>query len=299
MDSMNEFPSLAAPPARIVSLVPSMTESLFELGLGAKVVGVSDFCVLPEQGVAQLPRVGGTKTPSLEKIVALAPDLVIANQEENSPGAITSLRERGLAIWLTFPRTVDEALTDLHTLAGVYGSRHMGMQVDWLVRSVEWARAAARESQPGVFCPIWREPSEDATRWWMTFCGETYASDVLAVCGGRNVFADRRRRYPLEAEWGQAQEEPPGERDDRYPRVAIDEIVAAEPEVILLPDEPYSFSEADGATLLAAFADRGRAAPRLASLDGKLLFWHGTHLAKALVELPGILRARANPQDRP
>ncbi len=291
MDSMSEFPHLAAPPERIVSLVPSMTESLFELGLGAKVAGVSDFCVLPEQGVAHLPRVGGTKTPSVEKIVALAPDLVIANQEENSPGAINSLREGGLAVWLTFPRTVDDALTDLHQLAGVYGSRQMGMKVDWLVRSVEWARAAASESQPGVFCPIWREPSKDGPRWWMTFCGETYASDVLAVCGGRNVFAERRRRYPLEAEWGEADVEQPGGRDDRYPRVTLDEIVASDPQVIFLPNEPYAFGEADGEFLRAAFVDRGRAAPRVRLLDGKLLFWHGTHLAKALVELPGILRA--------
>jgi ABC-type Fe3+-hydroxamate transport system substrate-binding protein len=286
---MNEFPHLASPPERIVSLVPSMTESLFDLGLGARLVGVSDYCVLPAAGVAHLPRVGGTKTPEVEKIAALAPDLVIANQEENAPETITLLRERNLAVWLTFPRTVIEALADLHTIAGVFGSRQMAMQVDWLVRSAEWARAAVSESQNSVFCPIWREASQGAPRWWMTFCGETFASDVLTMCGGRNVFADRMRRYPLEAEWGEAQEEEPGGRDDRYPRVTLDEILAAGPQVILLPSEPYAFSAGDGVTLLAAFADRGLALPRVAMVDGKLLFWHGTHLAKAMLELPGIL----------
>jgi len=291
VDPMNSFPALGSPPQRIVSLVPSMTESLFDLGLGEKIVGVTDFCDAPAVGTARLPRVGGTKTPDIEKIVALAPDLVIANQEENERAPIAALGQRGLAMWLTFPRSVSEALADLHTLAAIYGSRQMAMQVDWLMRSMEWARAANAESPCRVFCPIWQETSPEAPDWWMTFCSETYASDVLAHCGGLNAFADRRRRYPLEAEWGAAAAEKMGERDDRYPRVTIDEIVAASPGLILLPSEPCAFGESQAEQLRAAFATRNRPTPRIAPVDGRLLFWHGTHLAKALIELPAILRA--------
>jgi len=291
MDPMNSFPALGSAPQRIVSLVPSMTESLFDLGLGEKIVGVTDFCDTPAVGTARLPRVGGTKTPDIEKIVALAPDLVIANQEENARAPIAALKQRGLAVWLTFPRSVSEALADLHMLAGIYGSRQMSMQVDWLVRSMEWAQAANAESRCRVFCPIWQESSPEAPGWWMTFCGETYASDVLAHCGGLNAFADRRRRYPLEAEWGAGAAEETGGRDDRYPRVTIDEIVAANPEVILLPSEPFAFGESQAEQLRAAFANQNLPAPRFALADGRLLFWHGTHLAKALIELPAILRA--------
>jgi ABC-type Fe3+-hydroxamate transport system substrate-binding protein len=290
MDSMNAFPALAAPPERIVSLVPSMTESLFDLGLGEKIVGVTDFCVLPAEGTARLPHVGGTKNPDVEKIVALAPDLVIGNQEENGEAPITALGERGVAVWLTFPRSVEQALADLHVLAAVYGSRQIAMQIDWLGRSSEWARAANGEASRRAFCPIWRDTSRDDPRWWMTFCGETYASDVLAACGGTNVFAGRRRRYPLEAEWGEAAAEGAAGRDDRYPRVTPDEIAAAQPEVILVPNEPCSFGEADQALLGRIFSVRGQTEPRIMPVDGKLLFWHGTHLAKSLVELPALMR---------
>ncbi len=288
--SMNEFPVLVKAPERIVCLVPSMTESLFDLGLSEKLVGVTDYCVLPAEGTSRLPHLGGTKNPDVEKIIALTPDVVIANQEENGETAIAALRGHGIAVWLTFPHSVEHALADLHTLAAVYGSRQMAMQVDWLVRSAEWGRAANRENPQRVFCPIWRDTSRDDPRWWMTFCDETYASDVLAACGGANVFGERRRRYPLEAEWEAAAAEAPGDRDDRYPRVTPDEIAAAQPQVILLPNEPFSFGEADQALLMRLFSERGRTAPRIVPVDGRLLFWHGTHLAKSLSELPSQIR---------
>jgi len=295
MDPMNAFPAVAAPPQRIVSLVPSMTESLFDLGLGEKIVGVTDFCVLPAEGTARVPHVGGTKNPDVEKIVALAPDLVIANQEENGEAPITALGERGVAVWLTFPRSVEQALADLHGLAAIYGSRQMAMQIDWLMRSAEWVRAANGEASRRVFCPIWRDTSRDDPHWWMTFCGQTYPSDVLAACGGTNVFADRRRRYPLEAEWGEAAAEGAAGRDDRYPRVTPDEIAAAQPEMILVPSEPYSFGEADQAALGCIFSARGQSEPPILPVDGRLLFWHGTHLAKSLVELPALMRQYSSP----
>ena len=98
-------------PRRIVSLVPSLTEALFSLGMGERVVGVTDWCVHPEQEVAALPKVGGTKNPSLARIRELAPDLVIANREENRERDVETLRSEGFEVWVTYPRTVADGVS--------------------------------------------------------------------------------------------------------------------------------------------------------------------------------------------
>ena len=106
-----------AEPRRIVSLVPSLTEALFALGLGGRAVGVTDWCVHPASGVAPLPKLGGTKNPDLAKLLSLAPDLVIANQEENTRRDVERLEKEGLAVWVTYPRTVREGAALLSEIA--------------------------------------------------------------------------------------------------------------------------------------------------------------------------------------
>jgi ABC-type Fe3+-hydroxamate transport system substrate-binding protein len=145
-----------------------------------------------------------------------------------------------------------------------------------------------------VFCPIWREPAAEAgpAAWWMTGNRATYLHDVLAVCGGQNVFAARERRYPLAADLDPAAlpEPPQPDRDTRYPRVTPAEVAAAAPEVILLPSEPYPFGAADlGA--FDAWPDLPAVAQgRVQLVDGAMLTWPGTHLARALAELPALLQ---------
>src|SRR5215216_588354 len=107
-------------PQRVVSLVPSVTESLFELGMGNSLVGITDYCVHPEQEVARLPRVGGTKNPDLARIIALQPDLVIVNQEENRKEDAEALKAAGIAVWVTFPRTVREAFNLLWAIMDLF-----------------------------------------------------------------------------------------------------------------------------------------------------------------------------------
>ena len=109
-------------PRRIVSLVPSVTESLFALGLGERVVGVTDWCVHPARDVAAIPKVGGTKSTDVEAVVALAPDLVIANREENTRRSVERLRAAGLEVWVTYPRSVREGAALLRELAGLGAS---------------------------------------------------------------------------------------------------------------------------------------------------------------------------------
>ena len=189
----------AAPPKRVVSLIPSMTESLFDLGVGDRVVGVTDLCTPPEEDQLRLQRVGGTKKPNLEGVRILRPDLVIANQEENSEDSIRALAESGLTIWLTFPKSTIDALDLLWTIIKIFRRSEQVPLVETLARTLDWTEKAttARLSVP-AFVPIWQGEKEDIGPWFMTFNYQTYANDVLAKVGGMNVFSGRQRRYPLE-----------------------------------------------------------------------------------------------------
>jgi len=252
----------ASPPRRIVSLVPSLTEALFALGLGPRVVGVTDWCIHPADGVAGLPKLGGTKNPDLPAILALAPDLVIANREENRRRDVERLEAAGIAVWVTYPRTVREGAQLLRELAGLGAE---GAAVRDVVEPVEAAIAEAERRPPArrlrVFCPIWRDP-------WMSIGADTYADDLLRLCGGENVFAGRDER--------------------RYPRVTLAEVEAAAPEVVLLPDEPYRFAEADVAELSRLDLPAARDG-RIHLIDGTWVSWYGPRIARAVGALRALL----------
>jgi len=274
-------------PQRVVSLVPSMTESLFDLGLGSRLVGVTKYCTRPSEGVARLPKVGGTKNPDIAAICALRPDLVLMNSEENRREDADALGAAGIAVWATEPRTVRESLDLLWQLMDVFEQPQMVPRVRLIEVTYEWISGITiNRTPPRVFVPIWRDP-------WMTANAETYLSDILRVCGGLNVFAERERRYPLAADLGEAEPRTAAERDTRYPRVTLAEIEAAQPDIILLPDEPYPFSAQDAnafASLDCPAAHTGAIFP----VDGALLTWHGTRLAYALQDLPRLLGVEAD-----
>ncbi len=283
----SDIHQLHGPFRRIVSLVPSLTESLFDLGFGQRVVGVTDYCLHPAPALAALPRLGGPKNPDLNAIQQLRPDLILANREENARPALEKLAALGLQIWLTFPRSVAETLDMLRDLATLLRSPQALQQVALLERSVEWARlAAADRPRQRYFCPIWQDALADGTPWWMTFNRHTYMDDLLGLLGGENVFAERERRYPLAADLGRAAAVAAPQRDTRYPRLTREEILAAQPEVILLPSEPYAYTAADRDALRHTFAETPAArAGRIHLVDGTLLTWHGTRLGKALQAL--------------
>jgi ABC-type Fe3+-hydroxamate transport system substrate-binding protein len=277
----------------VVSLVPSVTESLFDLGLGQSLVGVTDYCVHPAALVAGLPKVGGTKNPNLQLVKAALPDLIIANQEENRKEDIEALQAEGFKVWVTFPCTVREAIDVLWAIVRLFRVPQMGQRLSVLETSYEWSNGAAENMPPvKVFCPIWREPEAEtgAPNWWMTINHATYVHDLLRVCGAENIFADRDRLYPLAADLGQAPAmESALERDTRYPRVTMAEVVEHAPEIILLPSEPYPFTEADLAAFEAFPEIPAVQNKRVHLVDGSLLTWHGTRLALALAELPALV----------
>jgi ABC-type hemin transport system substrate-binding protein len=282
------------PPRRVVSLVPSMTESLFDLGAGQCLVGVTDYCRPPEDALQRLKRVGGTKSPRVEEILALKPELVMANQEENTKETVEAIEAGGARVWVTFPRSVDDAIAILWVLIRLFDVPNAGSKVRTLEVTLDWQmRSSQAASRARVFCPIWQGVTGKGVLWWMTFNRDTYAHDVLQRCGGENVFIGRSRLYPLEADLGEGQAEDPGGRDTRYPRVTPEEVAKAEPEVILIPDEPFAFSDDDELRLRAVLAETPAVREnRVQRIDGSLLTWHGTRLARALAEIPNCLQTR-------
>ena len=261
----------AEPPERIVSLVPSLTEALFALGLGDRVVGVTEWCIHPSDGVRGLPKIGGTKTPDRAAIEALAPDLVIANHEENRRRDVEQLEAAGLRVWVTDPRTVTDGVELLAEVAqlGAEPARTAAV-LEPIRRAFEAATAVPPSVRPRTFCPIWTGP-------WMTVGADTYAHDLLTLCGADNVFAEAV--------------------DRRYPRVTEDEIVASRPEVVLLPDEPYAFGPRDArelADLPIPAAENGR----IHLIDGTWVSWYGPRIGRAIEELCTLLRG-ALPRQNP
>jgi len=269
VDALGTTLRLARPARRVVSLVPS--ESASVAALSDALVGRTRFCVAPPT-IAALPVVGGTKDIDPDAVAALAPDLVLANQEENTKKGILGLRDRGLPVHVSFPKTVADGAAYLATLA-----RLLGVPDHPLVAEAQDAfeDAARRPRTPRrVFVPIWKDP-------WMTFDGRAFASDLLELCGAENVFSDRPRRYPLAADLGRRDAKPPGDRDTRYPRVTLDEVAARAPELILLPDEPYAFEEEDASVL--------RAIAPCVFVSGQDLFWYGARQVAALSNLRAAL----------
>jgi ABC-type Fe3+-hydroxamate transport system substrate-binding protein len=259
-------------PQRIVSLVPSQTETLFALGLERQVIGVTKFCVEPAGAVASIEKVGGTKNPDLRAIAALEPDLVIANAEENRQHDIERMRARGLRVFVTYPRTVSGALESVLGLGRVThresAATALAREVVRVVSVIETSLGIWNKLRLRVFCPVWKKP-------WMTFNQDTYAHDVLRLMGFLNIFGDRA---------------------ERYPRVTMEEALDRNPQVVVLPDEPYTFGDADVAELKAELPPG--LSRRIMLISGRDLHWYGVRMIKGLpvlAERLGRLRASITP----
>ncbi len=262
-DALNRSINLETPPSRIISLVPSITETLFTFGVGDNVVGITGFCTEPARQVASKAKVGGTKTLDIKSVLELKPDLVIANAEENRQEDIRQLLAAGQRVFVTFPRTVAAAIQMLRQLAQMTGSIEVA---DPILEDAEQALADARAANTGrtrlrVFCPIWRRP-------WMTVGPNTYMHDFIAACGGLNIFAERHERYPLSD---------------------LDEVARRAPEVVLFPDEPYPFTTKHISELAEYQYVPAVREQRIHLLEGKHLCWYGPRIAGSLRYVQSLL----------
>lgn len=278
----------ARAPARVVSLVPSDTYTLFALGAGDRVVGRTTYCELPDQARA-IPTIGGTKNVDVDAVAALEPELVIANQEENTRAVLEALAGRGIGTFVSLPRRVADGVAHVARLARILRVEREPAAIGLVRRGYDLLRIAAPPPPNPVraFVPIWMEPL-------MTINGDTFGSDVLAHCGVANAFAERLRLYPLAADLGKGAAQDPGGRDVRYPRVSPEELAARAPDVMLLPDEPHAFSPADRAALAAIDTPASRHGA-IIEVSGKDLFWYGAWTIDALPRLRAQLAAVTAP----
>ncbi len=258
VDDLQRTVSLPALPGRIVSLVPSLTETLFALGAGERVVGVTDYCTHPPEGVARVTKVGGTKDPRLGVILQLAPDLVICNDEENRREDFCWLVEHGLPLYVTAPRTVADGIALIDKLGQVLGCQNQSAAIVQTQRARYDQLAAEMTDQPRlrVFCPIWRKP-------WMSFNADTYADDMLWCCGGENIL----RANP-----------------ERYHTVTLEEVAALSPQVVLLPSEPYPFTSKHFVHLKPLVDTPAGRAGHFYCVDGMALCWYGPRISDGLTQ---------------
>jgi hypothetical protein len=290
VDAIGRQVRLEQPPERVVSLVPSETVSVADLVGVERLVGRTDYCVEPAGAVESIRSVGGTKGFDVQAVETLRPDLVLANKEENSRSLVHTLIAAGLTVHVSFPCTADGSLGYLESLCALLGvDPDASEPVRACRRAVQRARTVEEVTPLPVFVPIWRDP-------WMTFDAGTYASDILRLCGARNVFAGRSRLYPLAADLGETSpwgtERVEG-RDTRYPRIRLEEIAQRGARAVLLPDEPYAFKEDDA----AVFGELDPSRPLVVDfVDGKDLFWYGARMNGAIDRLTdqiARLRSRA------
>ncbi len=235
---------------RVVSLVPSLTELLFVLGAGARVVGVSDFCLHPEPELRGIPRVGGQKDPDHFALLALAPDVVIVAKEENLRRDVERLERAGVAVYATDVKTVDEALRLPGELAAALGDLDARPLTAAMTEGVAEARRISASVSATAVTLVWRHPLIGVGL-------DTYASSVLATCGVRNLLTQ-----------------------NRYPKLAEADITSLSPSLLVLPSEPYPFTHADAAALT-------HLGPPLL-VDGTVLCWYGPRTAR-LAELATLI----------
>ncbi len=248
---------------RVVSLVPSLTEAVAVFGKPAALVGCTKFCDEPPDVVDGLRKLGGTKDPDVDAIVALEPDLVLANKEENRQEDVEALIAAGLNVYVGDARSVSSAIDELEQVTTLISAvpfralREMRAELD------RQTQLSADRPRVRVFCPIWRSP-------YLAVGGNTYAGDVLRLVGAENVF----------------EAHPSG---SRYPQVSLADIEAAAPDVILLPSEPFHFRERHRDEFLALRSLPASQQDAVSLFDGRALTWYGPRITESLATLEALV----------
>jgi iron complex transport system substrate-binding protein len=247
---------------RIVSLCPSLTELVFDLGRGDDLVGLTEYCVHPAEGVAAVEKVGGTKNPDVARVVALGPDLVLMNEEENRREDHEALVAAGVRVHTSMPRTALETAEMVRSIGAALGREPEADAIAAdIARRTALVQADAAGREPVRFAYlVWRRP-------WMSVSADTFASSLLAQAGGENVF---------------------GERPERYPEVTLEELRAARPDLVLLCTEPYPFQEKHVAEVAEAC---GLDPARVRIADGEYLSWHGSRTPDGIDHAASLIRA--------
>ncbi len=247
-DQLNRNIQLPALPKRIVSLVPSQTELLADLGLQEKVAGITKFCVHPQHWFKNKTRVGGTKNLHLDQIRLLQPDLIIANKEENDKASLETLMAE-FPVWVSDVHTLPAALEMIRSVGVLTGKKEKAAELATEIdrRFQILSRGNTKRSGIRTTYFIWRNP-------WMVAGDNTFIQDMMQRCGLQNCF----------------------EHLPRYPEITLQQLREADCEMILLSSEPYPFKEKHIAELSEYFP---KTDIRLA--DGEMFSWYGSRLLQA------------------
>lgn len=245
-DMMQRTVKVPEYPRRIVSLVPSQTELLYDLGLDPEVIAITKFCIHPDQWFRTKTRIGGTKKLHLERILSLEPDLIIANKEENTQSEIEWLAER-VPVWISDIQSLEDAYVMIRELGKLCGKSERALALNEAIRERFQSLHSLRPAAGRVAYFIWRQP-------WMCAGGDTFIHELLRAGGWTNAFASLRR----------------------YPEISAAQLREAAPEQIFLSSEPYPFKEQHIAELQALLP-----AAKIQLVDGELFSWYGSRLLES------------------
>lgn len=241
IDQLGKHVSISFPPQRIISLVPSQTELMADLGLGDRVAGITKFCVHPKEWQTSKTIIGGTKKFSFNKIRSLNPDLIIGNKEENYQDGIEQLQEE-YPVWMSDIVTIKDALAMIQKIGKVTDT---SIQAESIVQNIEKSFLEIKKLAPRrTLYLIWRKP-------WMAAAPGTFIHEMISLAGLQNCMPDRTR----------------------YPELADDDIRSLNPELILLSSEPFPFHQKN-------VEEMNRLCPnaKVMLVDGEMFSWYGSRL---------------------
>lgn len=241
------------PPQRIVSLVPSQTELLYDLGLDATVVGITKFCVHPEDWFRNKKRVGGTKTVHIDIVKSLRPDLIIANKEENTREQVEELAKI-YPVWVSDIKTVNEGLDMITQVGDIVGKTPEAKRLAEEIKDGFGSLSANVAPLKVAYC-IWKNP-------WMAAGGDTFISDVISRIGWQNVLSESMR----------------------YPEISPAALMGIGVDLVLLSSEPYPFKEKHIDEIKELLPDA-----KVLLVDGEMFSWYGSRMKPAIAYLKVLL----------
>ena len=242
-------------PRRIVSLVPSQTELLYDLGLRNEVVGITKFCIHPDEWFRSKKRIGGTKTVHTDQVAALQPDLILANKEENTREQVEELAAQ-FPVWISDIKTVNEGLQMIREVGLITGHEEWGLAIANEISKGFEVLARQSTAQKRVAYFIWRKP-------WMCAGGDTFISNVLERMGWENALGDMTR----------------------YPEIDLEQLMGRNIDMVLLSSEPYPFKAPHIAEIKAALPG-----VKVMLVDGEMFSWYGSRMRLATSYLGNLLQ---------
>ena len=253
VDNLSQEILINFPPLRIISLVPSITELLFDLGLNKEIVGITKYCVHHRELIKNKTVVGGVQNIDFNKINALKPDLIIANKEENDKNEIIQL-SKNHSVWISDVKQFDESLRLIKNIGELTNKNETAQEINKKIIEKFYNNKIAQKNIRVAYL-IWKDP-------YITINKNTFVNDMIEMCGLKNVFA---------------------EKTESYPKITINEIKQAKPDFVLLSSEPYSFNMDDAKEI-----KKNMPSLKIKFVDGEMFSWYGSHILKSYDYFKGL-----------